>query len=179
MGKIAKGVNKINFTMLYGNYCYIFIKNFPQKFSPCSVNINCTQKTITVGTSRIIKCDLVILCKIWKLSGRKIDFLEWSWLLEEFTVRCARECVQIIVRRLQDRRSECVHAHGQSIYLQCVQSTYTICTIYYNPSRTPRAIHYASRYISNSLARRKQAERSRPLRSSVSKPIHHHYHWRA
>ena len=35
MGKIAKGVNKINFTMLYGNYCYIIIDNFPQKFSPC------------------------------------------------------------------------------------------------------------------------------------------------
>ena len=35
MGKIANGVNKIYFTMLYGNYCYIFIENFPQKFSPC------------------------------------------------------------------------------------------------------------------------------------------------
>ena len=34
-GKIAKGVNKINFTMLYGNYRYIIIENFPQKFSPC------------------------------------------------------------------------------------------------------------------------------------------------
>ena len=29
MGKIAKGFNEIHFTMLYGNYCYIFI------FSPC------------------------------------------------------------------------------------------------------------------------------------------------
>ena len=37
MGKIAKGVNEIHFTMLYGNYCYIFIENFPQKFSPCSL----------------------------------------------------------------------------------------------------------------------------------------------
>ena len=27
MGKIAKGVNQIYFTMLYGNYCYIFFKN--------------------------------------------------------------------------------------------------------------------------------------------------------
>ena len=35
MGKIAKGVNKINFTMLCGNYCYIIIENFPQKFSRC------------------------------------------------------------------------------------------------------------------------------------------------
>ena len=34
MGKIAKGVDKINFTMLYGNYCYIIIENFPQKFCP-------------------------------------------------------------------------------------------------------------------------------------------------
>ena len=37
MGKIAKRVNKINFTMLYGNYCYIIIENFPQTFSPCSI----------------------------------------------------------------------------------------------------------------------------------------------
>ena len=29
MGKIAKGINKINFTMLHGNYCYIIIENFP------------------------------------------------------------------------------------------------------------------------------------------------------
>ena len=35
MGKIAKGVDKINFTMLYGNYCYIIIEKFSQKFSPC------------------------------------------------------------------------------------------------------------------------------------------------
>ena len=37
MGKIAKGVNKVHFTMLYHNYCYIFIENFRQKFSPCAV----------------------------------------------------------------------------------------------------------------------------------------------
>ena len=34
MGKIARGVNKIHITMLYGNYCYIFIENFRQKFAP-------------------------------------------------------------------------------------------------------------------------------------------------
>ena len=33
--KIAKGAKKIYFTMLYGIYFYIFIENFPQKFSPC------------------------------------------------------------------------------------------------------------------------------------------------
>ena len=37
MGKIARGVNKIHITVLYGNYCYIFIENFPQKFSPCCI----------------------------------------------------------------------------------------------------------------------------------------------
>ena len=36
MGKIAKGVNTINFTILYGNYCYIIIENFPKKLSPCT-----------------------------------------------------------------------------------------------------------------------------------------------
>ena len=25
--------------MLYGNYCYITIENFPQKFSPCSITM--------------------------------------------------------------------------------------------------------------------------------------------
>ena len=40
MGKIAKDVNKINFTMLYGNYCYIIIEKFPIKFSPCTVSFN-------------------------------------------------------------------------------------------------------------------------------------------
>ena len=39
MGKIAKGVIKINFTMLYGNYCYIFIENFPQEFFPSRENL--------------------------------------------------------------------------------------------------------------------------------------------
>ena len=37
MGKIAEGIEKINFTMLHGTYCYIFIEKFPQKFSPCTV----------------------------------------------------------------------------------------------------------------------------------------------
>ena len=46
MGKIAKGVTKINFTMLYGNYCYIIIENFPQKFSPCTIIFN-TASTMT------------------------------------------------------------------------------------------------------------------------------------
>ena len=45
MGKIAEGVNKINFTMLYGNYCYIIIENFPQKFSPC-MQLYITEQTV-------------------------------------------------------------------------------------------------------------------------------------
>ena len=32
-------VKKNKFTMLYGNDCYIFTENFPQKFSPCMVKI--------------------------------------------------------------------------------------------------------------------------------------------
>ena len=46
MGKIANGVNKINFTMLYGNYCYIIIENFPQKFSPC--RLQCTADILSI-----------------------------------------------------------------------------------------------------------------------------------
>ena len=37
MGTIAKGVNKISFTMLYGNYCYVIIENRSKKFSPCNI----------------------------------------------------------------------------------------------------------------------------------------------
>ena len=36
-GKNRQRCQKNKFTMLYGNYCYIFINNFPQKFSPCNV----------------------------------------------------------------------------------------------------------------------------------------------
>ena len=40
-GKNRQRCQQNKFTMLYGNYCYIFIENFPQKFSPCSfVNIS-------------------------------------------------------------------------------------------------------------------------------------------
>ena len=35
MGKIAEGSNKMHFTMLYGNYCYIFIEHIFLKFSAC------------------------------------------------------------------------------------------------------------------------------------------------
>ena len=34
-GKNRQKCEQNNFTMLHGNYCYIFIENFPQKFSPC------------------------------------------------------------------------------------------------------------------------------------------------
>ena len=34
-GKNRQRWQQNTFTMLYGNYCYIFIENFPQKFSPC------------------------------------------------------------------------------------------------------------------------------------------------
>ena len=39
LGKIAKGSNKIHFTMLYGNYCYIFIENFMEIFTTLNVVI--------------------------------------------------------------------------------------------------------------------------------------------
>ena len=35
-GKNRQRCQQNTFTMLYGNYCYIFIENFSQKFSPCS-----------------------------------------------------------------------------------------------------------------------------------------------
>ena len=37
-GKNRQRCEKNNFTMLYDNYCYNFIENFPQKFSPCTYN---------------------------------------------------------------------------------------------------------------------------------------------
>ena len=38
-GKNRQRCQQNKFTMLYGNYCYIFIENFPQKFSPCGTSI--------------------------------------------------------------------------------------------------------------------------------------------
>ena len=40
MGKIAKGGNEINFTMMYGIFCHIIIENYPQKFSPCAESLS-------------------------------------------------------------------------------------------------------------------------------------------
>ena len=37
-GKNRQRCQQNKFTMLYGNYCYIFIENFPQKFSPCEID---------------------------------------------------------------------------------------------------------------------------------------------
>ena len=34
-GKNRQRCQQNKFTTLYGNYCYIFTENFPQKFSPC------------------------------------------------------------------------------------------------------------------------------------------------
>ena len=38
-GKNRQRCQQNKFTMLYGNYCYIFIENFPQKFSLCNTLI--------------------------------------------------------------------------------------------------------------------------------------------
>ena len=46
MGKIPKCVNKMHFTMFYGNYCFIFIENFLQKFSACRVALNYGKKKL-------------------------------------------------------------------------------------------------------------------------------------
>ena len=39
-------VKKDKFTMLYGNHCYIFIENFPQKFSPCIIQLETLGETL-------------------------------------------------------------------------------------------------------------------------------------
>ena len=38
-GKNRQRCQQNKFIMLYGSYCYIFIENFPQKFSPCTFSI--------------------------------------------------------------------------------------------------------------------------------------------
>ena len=38
-GKNRQRCQQNKFTMLYGNYCYIFIENFPKKFSPRGILI--------------------------------------------------------------------------------------------------------------------------------------------
>ena len=37
-GKNRQRCQQNKFTMVYGNYCYIFIENFPQNFSPRGVS---------------------------------------------------------------------------------------------------------------------------------------------
>ena len=59
----AKGINKINFTMLYGNYWYIIIENFPQKFSPCMLYRICTR-----AHTGLIQQSLSPIYGIWKIS---------------------------------------------------------------------------------------------------------------
>ena len=48
-GKNRHRCQQNKFIMLYGNYCYIFKQNFPQKFYPCIMNFwnhwNGTKKT--------------------------------------------------------------------------------------------------------------------------------------
>ena len=39
-GKNRQRCQQNKFTMLHDNYCYIFIENFPQKFSPCVQRVN-------------------------------------------------------------------------------------------------------------------------------------------
>ena len=42
--------------MLYGNYCYIFIKNFPQKFSPCRMFFYQPQNLLNFWIIKILDC---------------------------------------------------------------------------------------------------------------------------
>ena len=60
MGKIAKGVNNINFTMLYGNYYYIIIEKFHQKFSPCRRVCKCQLFLRSVSVMAALTRDRVL-----------------------------------------------------------------------------------------------------------------------
>ena len=85
MGKIAKGAKKIYFTMLYGNYCYIFVENFPQKFSPCTplliLHFLHVPEVLNVHVNEIKKkiyySSTIFIFKQWKINfwERKCDFL--------------------------------------------------------------------------------------------------------
>ena len=52
-GKNRQRCRKKNFTLLYGNYYYIIIDNFPQKLSPCSLF---WLKLSTLGLFSCIAC---------------------------------------------------------------------------------------------------------------------------
>ena len=65
-GKNLQRCQQNKFTILYGNYCYIFIENFPQKFSPCT----CTH----ISSTRYLKyfvqlCDVHIELFVWVCLG--------------------------------------------------------------------------------------------------------------
>ena len=72
-GKNRQRCEQNNFTMLYGNYCYIFIENFPPKFSPC------------IETFSIFFTLLNFFFKSWKTNVmfRILDIQSWlfSWQL--------------------------------------------------------------------------------------------------
>ena len=53
------------FTMLYGNYCYIFIENFPQKFSSCGETVTQAREQcvgLSVVRSHYRKCSELKIC---------------------------------------------------------------------------------------------------------------------
>ena len=66
-GKNHQRCQQNKFTMLYGDYCYIFIENFPQKFSPCNEpNCGVHNEWVRLNISLILSEELSTEKRIWR-----------------------------------------------------------------------------------------------------------------
>ena len=68
-GKNRQRCQQYKFTMLYGNYCYIFIENFTQKFSPCSRFINIEKNS----------CIIYVILDLFCSSSSNFIFVFWIY----------------------------------------------------------------------------------------------------
>ena len=76
MGKITKGVNKIHFTMLYGNHRYIIIENFTQQYG--KNRQRCQQNTFYYAVWQLL------LYRISLENSLRVLSVDWDCLIEAF-----------------------------------------------------------------------------------------------
>ena len=63
--------DKIYFTMLYGNYCYIFIENFPKIFSLCTLYTNENRRVSSSASPRGRRRCLIYSCQCYTCQKRR------------------------------------------------------------------------------------------------------------
>ena len=83
-GKNRQRCQKINFTMLYGNCCYIFIENFPRKYAPYTVGCwkemhlrkkAWKEKCHCEGISNAKECVIIIRIAVLSYNRRRLTLI--------------------------------------------------------------------------------------------------------